>query len=215
MLEKKSTKKVTKKALIACAAAAIMMVGGVSAYFTATDTATNTWTIGNVAIDLQEPEYDASDKENIVPNQVLAKDPMVENTGTNDAFVFMKVSIPKASVKIAEADGTVSGPVLQELFDYSIDSGWVQISKQEGTDNNTYVYAYAANGKCVSLAADASTPVLFKNGEIKFRNVVEGQLGSDVTIPVTAYGIQTENLGSSGSTVPADVWAVLSGQISE
>lgn len=128
---------------------------------------------------------------------------------------YISGSIPKASVKIAEADGTVSGPVLQELFDYSIDSGWVQISKQEGTDNNTYVYAYAANGKCVSLAADASTPVLFKNGEIKFRNVVEGQLGSDVTIPVTAYGIQTENLGSNGSTAPADVWAVLSGQISE
>lgn len=208
MLEKK-----TKKKLVAvCAAAAVMLVGGVSAYFTSTDSAENTWTVGNVAIDLQEPEYDDSDKTNITPNQELAKDPQVENTGINDAFVFVEFSVPKAEIATAAADGTLNAKAVQELFDYTINSGWVKVSETSGTDSNKYLYAYAANGECTSLAAEDTTPVLFKDGVIKFKNIVEGSVGDEVTIPVTAYAIQTENVGSSGSTAPADVWAVLDRQ---
>lgn len=47
-------------------------------------------------VDLEEPNYpgNGTDKvTNIVPNQVIAKDPKVENTGKNTAIVFTSVSI--------------------------------------------------------------------------------------------------------------------------
>lgn len=208
MLEKK-----TKKTIIACAAAAIMMVGGVSAYFTATDAATNTWTIGNIAIELQEPEYDASDKENIVPKQVLPKDPKVKNTGKNDAFVFLKVSIPKESVSTLSEEGIMLGTRMQELFEYSIENGWDQIQQIDDYNRNIYWFAYAADGKCTALAPGNTTPVLFKDGVITFKNIVEGQLGDEVSIPVEAYAIQTTNLSAGENPDPMDVWEILNGHL--
>lgn len=210
MLEKRKTK---KKLLVACAVAAIMVIGGASAYFTATDSAENTWTIGNVAIDLQEPNYDESDTSDITPNQELDKDPQVQNTGTNDAFVFVKFSIPKADVATAAADGTPNESEVQELFNYSINEGWSLVSSSEGENSNTYVYAYAADGACTALAAEATTPVLFTDGKITFKNIIEGQLGNTVVIPVNAYAIQTTDITADDSDDPSEVWAVLSGQL--
>lgn len=210
MLEKRKTK---KKLLVVCAVAAVMLIGGASAYFTATDSADNTWTIGNVAIDLQEPNYDESDKTNIAPNQELDKDPQVENTGSNDAFVFVEFSIPKATVATANDNGSLNESQLQELFTYSINDGWSLVSSSQGEDSNTYVYAYASNGVCTALAADVTTPVLFTNGKITFKNIVEGQLGGPVTIPVHAYAIQTSDITSDDSNAPADVWAVMNRQL--
>ncbi|MCQ2546505.1 MAG: SipW-dependent-type signal peptide-containing protein [Clostridia bacterium] len=210
MLEKRKT---GKNILVACAVAAIMLVGGASAYFTATDEAENTWTVGSVDIDLQEPNYDDSDTENITPNQELDKDPQVENTGTNDAFIFVKFTIPKANVSTANENGVVNESQLQELFTYSINDGWSLVTSSENSDGNTYVYAYAAGGECTALSADDTTPVLFTDGKIKFKNIVEGQLGESVTIPVYAYGIQTSDITANDSTAPADVWTVLSNQL--
>lgn len=209
MSKKRSTR---KSIVIACAAAALMLIGGASAYFTSQDAATNTWTVGSVNIDLLEPDYDADDAQNIVPNQTLAKDPQVRNTGTNDAFVFIKFTIPKASVRTASDNGTVSDAAVQELFDYTIDDGWTQVSHTDGADGGIYVYAYAADGDCVALEAGETTPAVFSNGKITFKNIVEGQLGTSLTIPVNAYAIQTSDITASDSTVPADVWAVLSRQ---
>ena len=50
-------KKLTAVALVVCMLA-IMLVGASLAYFTDTDEATNTFTMGKVDIDLTEPEWD-------------------------------------------------------------------------------------------------------------------------------------------------------------
>ena len=66
-----------KRSLVIVAAiAAVMMIGGASAYFTSTDNADNTWTVGGVTIDLVEEEYDAAEEEktDITPNMDLAKE---------------------------------------------------------------------------------------------------------------------------------------------
>ena len=212
MSKRINSKKTGKSVIIACAAVAVMLIGGASAYFTSQDAATNTWTVGSVNIDLLEPNYDVADAQNIVPNQTLAKDPQVRNTGTNDAFVFVEFTMPKASVSTASDDGTVNNAAVQELFDYTIDNGWTQVSHTDGTDGGTYVYAYAAEGNCAALEAGETTPSVFSNGTITFKNVVEGQLGTSLMIPVKAYAIQTSDITASDSMEPADVWAVLSRQ---
>ena len=134
-------KKVT--ALCLCVALlAVAVVGASLAYFTDTDKATNTFTVGNVKIDLIESRYhrqgsgssgDTSipaptqtasgmkyvsdgatiftDEEikadaanysayisergkNMVPGKKIAKSPYVVNTGSNDAYIRIRVMIP-------------------------------------------------------------------------------------------------------------------------
>jgi len=219
-----------KRIMILAAVVLLLLIGSVSAYFTSTDEAKNTWTVGKVEIDLQEPLYDENNPEesqNMAPNKVVHKDPKVENTGENDAFVFLKVSIPKANVAVASQDGSKQDSVLQELFDYGISSDWVKVEEDtSAVDKNTYVYAYGNADECTALTKGGVTSVLFKNteaadaaepgavGKISFKNVIEGQGLEAVTleIPVEAYAIQTTDLTSDNVKSPSEVWNILSKQ---
>lgn len=75
--------------------AAIAIVGGTLAYFTDTDKTANTFTVGNIDINLTEPKWDAiGEKEaaDVYPGEALAKDPTVTNIGANPCFVRIKVT---------------------------------------------------------------------------------------------------------------------------
>ena len=89
-------KKLTAVALIVCMIA-IMLVGASLAYFTDDAEAENTFTVGNGAIELTEPEWEESGKEEakeVYPGEALAKDPTVENIGANPCLVRVKVEWP-------------------------------------------------------------------------------------------------------------------------
>lgn len=86
-------KRITAIALVVCLLA-VAIVGGSLAYFTDTDDATNTFTVGNVDITLTEPNWEGSgsqDAPEVYPGEPLAKDPTVENVGANPCFVRIKV----------------------------------------------------------------------------------------------------------------------------
>ena len=134
-------KKILTLCVVACLA--ITAIAGASlAYFTDTKSATNTFTVGNVSIDLIESRYHrqgsgssgdtsipAPDKtasgmkyvddgatiysddeikadaanylnyitergKNMVPGKLIAKSPYVVNTGSNDAYIRIRVMIP-------------------------------------------------------------------------------------------------------------------------
>lgn len=213
--------KTKKKWIVTAAVLLLITAGGVSAYFTSTDEATNSWTVGDVKIELLEAEYDkvpAEERTNITPNQTFIKDPVVTNTGTNDAFVFLQFSVPKANVKVANGDGTLQSAKVQELFDYTIHESFTKVSEDtSATDKNTYVYAYGTESACKSLAAEASTPSLFQGNRITFKNVIEGQglEGMTLEVPVQALAIQTTDLGDTDATRPDDVWRILSNQTAQ
>lgn len=81
--------------IVACLClAASAVVGGTLAYFTDTDTATNTFTTGNVKIDLVEnfPET------KLLPGEknALTKEVTVKNVGTEDAYLWIELWIPTA-----------------------------------------------------------------------------------------------------------------------
>ena len=86
-----------KKIIALClivALAATAVIGGTLAYFTDKDAATNTFTVGNVNIELTEPKWTSSgsqDAPEVYPGEPLAKDPTVENIGKNPCFVRIKV----------------------------------------------------------------------------------------------------------------------------
>jgi len=86
-----------KKLLSLCLVAMLAItavVGGTMAYFTDEDNATNTFTVGNVDIVLEEPNWEGDgikDAPEVYPGEALAKDPTVTNNGANPCFVRVKV----------------------------------------------------------------------------------------------------------------------------
>ena len=92
-------KKIT--AIFLCVAlVAIAVVGASLAYFTDTKTATNTFTMGDVKIKLDEtnvndPEGDrvTSNAYDVYPGAVVTKDPIVHNTGKNGAYIRAIVTV--------------------------------------------------------------------------------------------------------------------------
>ena len=88
-------KKIVSLVLVA-ALAFTALVGTTLAYFTdKTETAKNTFTVGNVDIKLEEPAWPASgekDAPEVYPGEALAKAPTVTNIGKNPCFVRVKVT---------------------------------------------------------------------------------------------------------------------------
>ena len=95
-------KKLTAVALIVCMLA-IMLVGASLAYFTdETQTAENTFTVGNVSIELYEGEpsdkiYDGIDfEEAIIPGRDFDKNPTIEvGKNSQDCYAFLEMDLNK------------------------------------------------------------------------------------------------------------------------
>jgi len=187
----------------------VFLVGGAIAYFTDIKSATNTFTIGNVAITLTEPNWSTTDTtpangvpdaaENIVPNQNITKDPTINNVSTtNPAFVFAKVVIP------CTTDTTPA-----EAFTLTtIGSGWNLMTDGACTLNSTTnkyeatkVYNYGTASAMSELAAGASTAPVFSS--VTVGSSLTGLTGN-VDVVVTGYAIQTKGLTS---TAPSAVWS--------
>ena len=116
-----SMKRQNKKIwLTAIACIGLVAVGTVLAYLTDGETQVNVLSIGNVNIAIEEEEYDKPEnskaRENMVQNQMLAKDPKVKNTGSNDAIVFLKVTVPVRNVMTAGTNGEKLPAAWQEVF---------------------------------------------------------------------------------------------------
>lgn len=187
---------------------AIVAVGGAIAYFTDTDTKTNTFTIGNVDITLSEEHWSTTDSnnnnipdaaENIAPGVSVAKDPVITNvSATAPAYVYAKVEIP------CTTDAT---PV--EIFTLnSIGSGWTLMN--DGACNNgvaTKVYNYGTASAMTALAAGSATPAVFSS--VSLNSSITGSengLSGNKNVVVTGYGIQTNGLGND--VTPGTVWSM-------
>lgn len=210
--------KKTKSILAALSIATVVGVSGILAYLTDKDDATNNFSIGQVKIDLQEDSWDnATDTddngipdfaENIVPNQTINKDPKVKNIGLNDAYVYLKVKVPVATVVTANADGTLKNggtATKTPLFTYTVatNSKWKPIASQtdetdsENTGYYTYVYYYNE-----TVAPNATTETLFNT--VTYANIASNDPDAagtitEAQIDVEAYAIQKDQLPANTS----------------
>lgn len=115
----KKSKKQLLRTLMACGLVVSVAAGGTVAYLTDAETATNTFTVGKMKIDLEEPGYPGNDSDavkNIIPNQEIVKDPQIENTGNNDALVFLRVEVPQETFTELDADNNIGEKKPQDLF---------------------------------------------------------------------------------------------------
>lgn len=184
----KSKKKVFVTVLCA-AALVIASVLGTMAYLTSQDAVKNTFTVGKVAITLDEAKVtDAGDpvvgadrvKTNtykLIPGHEYTKDPTVHVTaGSEDSWLFVKVVDEIAGI---EADTTVAAQMAA--------NGWTAV------EGETNVYAYKAT---VTSGQDIK---VFENFTIKGDAAVADYAGKTITIE--AYAIQAD-----GFTTAADAW---------
>lgn len=87
---------------------AILAIGGTLAYFTATDEETNTFTIGNVKIDLKEifDEDNAVLRPGSQTTNKIEKKVWIANTGSENAYVWYEWYIPSALDSTDGSTGT-------------------------------------------------------------------------------------------------------------
>lgn len=190
MKNRKMVKGIALGAMIAALAA-----GGTAAYLTDFETTTNSFTVGKVDIELDEPGWKPEENTKIVPTQVIKKDPYVKNVGVNEAFVYLEVSVPVSEVITAAQDGTRNALAKTELFSYAKNNDWTQLEKKEIGQNMVYTYAYNH-----ILNPGEKTTTLFDT--VTFANIIEGQLDTQqLDMPVRAYAIQSMNTGDDSTTV--------------
>ena len=208
-----------KALVILLVVALICSAGSVYAYYTSTDRLLNTFVVGDIDIELSEPLYeaeDASDRSALEPDSDIIKDPQVTNVGTNDAYIFIEVNIPREDVMTANrTSGAKITSRVQDLFDFSVSDGWQLVSSDVSGNHSSYVYAYTedSNHLC-KLKPGETTTVLFKNNKIHLINIVEGQgiQEKQFNIPIIAYAIQAENITASDTDDPSEVWTVICNQ---
>ena len=201
----RKSKKQLLRTMIACGLVVSVAAGGTVAYLTDAETATNTFTVGKVKIDLEEPGYPGNDSDevkNIIPNQEIVKDPQIENTGNNNALVFLRVEVPQETFT-DEDDGT-GEQKKQDLFRLKgISDQWEllrteTVTGEDGKAKTSYVYGYKK-----TLGKDATTDKLFQR--VQMKNAVESDLSGNVEdIIVTACAIQATDIPDVNLTPGSD-----------
>lgn len=90
-------KKTILVAAIAVMLVAALVVGGTLAYFTdKTEAKQNTFTVGNVKIDLTETAWNANESHTLVPGKFYDKNPTITvKKGSQDAYVFLEINMNK------------------------------------------------------------------------------------------------------------------------
>lgn len=181
-----------KSKAILMALCAVLLVAasvmGTLAYLTSTDTVTNTFTVGNVAITMDEKDVDNStdnaerDKANaykLLPGHTYEKDPIIHVASTSeDCYLFVKVVNQIAAIEAA-GDTTVAAQMAAK--------GWKAVEGQTG------VFVYTNNtDKPVAVAANANVTV-FENFTIS-GDVTNTQLAdyAGKTIVIDAYAVQKD-----------------------
>lgn len=175
--------KTVRKSLI-LAACAIMLVcatiAGTLAYLTATASVKNTFTVGNVAITMDETDVDDStlneerDTENkykLLPGQTYIKDPIIHVSATSeDCYVFVKVTNNISAVEAA-GDSTIA----EQLEE----NGWKTVPKE----SNVYYKEDAVKANAdVDVFDSFTVSDSATNEQLK---AINGE-----TIEVEAYAVQ-------------------------
>ena len=212
----------TKTLIIIAACISILSIASALAYFTATDGRTNNFTVGDVKIRIEEPNWEIP--RGIKPGETFPKDPKIENTGLNDAFVFLEVEIPKRNIYTYDPD------TLERLDKTSVQlfqinkttalwmgtdthsDNWVKIREDlSGPDSNKYIFAYGTSSSCTILPAGEKTDSLFETASFCYAVEGQGLDEEDFVIRINAYAVQAENLPSNS---PTGVWEILKNQSS-
>ena len=191
--------KTKSKALLLTLCAVLLVTAsmlGTMAYLTSTASVENTFTVGSVAITLDETDVDNStadanrDQANsykLMPGHTYTKDPTIHvAAASEDCYLFVKVA---NEITAIEGETTVAAQMTAK--------GWVAV------DGVTGVYVYTQSN-APAVVAGGSNVTVFDNFTIS-GTVDNATLATynNKTITVTAYAIQAD--GFEGKTA-SEIW---------
>ena len=214
---------------------------GIGAYLTSTDVKQDVYTVGNVQAEIvANGDMELDNVGALLPGTVHQYKRAAMNTGINDAYVFMSLTIPYEMVGVSEEDGTQIGERTRQLFIPGVQDGYIgsewklvdvgYIGQYEIEDNGqycgehdaysavvgdtiTYVYGYVGDNTDGSLKA-------LKSGETTSNLVETMELTNlyhidkiDGEVSTKLYAIQS-NYVNGGMTDVNGVWAVINKAIS-
>ena len=231
--------KKAKKALLLVLCAALLVsasVMGTVAYLTSQDEVVNTFTVGQVAIELHETNEGTREDQTVgldlhlLPGVPVDKDPTVTvKKGSEASYVRVNVKVNDvAKLKEAFEGLTYTGVhgknlpyVTEDMFNlHLIIEGWkAEDWAFESYDNGTYEFRYVgalAQDGVVSKNENTDTvlPALFTKVVLPtdMTNELIKNL-ENVTITVTADAIQADGFVANGEKTAADAaWAAFEGK---
>lgn len=156
------------------------------AYMSDKDQATNVITVGDVTVDLTETNWKPETGVNILPRTEVAKNPEVTNTGSVNAWIFLKVRSPKKNIITVDNKTKRKKPAADvELFSFTPNSKWELVSKTDKGSEVEYVYGYKDIVK-----TKEKTQSLFDS--VTMVNYLEGSIDKKekLTLPVEAMAVQ-------------------------
>lgn len=189
-----------KKVILTVLCAVLLVVGsvlGTMAYLTSTTaTANNTFTVGNVAITLDEAKVNddgsvvtgsdagrvTANTYKLIPGHTYTKDPTIHvASGSEACWLFVKVENGIADI---EANGVNDNTIAKQMTA----NGWTLVSGQ----NNVYAYRTTVN---------AGTDVAVF-GSFKINGNADTSSYQNASIKITGYAVQAD-----GFSTAADAWA--------
>ena len=197
--------KKTLTVLLALVLVVVMSVAGTMAYLTDDASVTNTFTVGNVTISMDELDTDSDDNADdnveinnqtrdtansykLIPGVTYTKDPIIRvASGSEDCYLFVKVV---NGIKDHEAAGTTT------IAAQMTANGWKVVNEDKG------IYVYAKDTGTKDVVAERSNVPVFANFTIAdYAQLPENGNGLDVV--VTAYAVQAEGFALKS---PEQIW---------
>ena len=199
------TKKRFVAILLCVTLVALAAIGATFAYLTDTKTVNNTFTMGNVAIKLDETNVNdptgdrvTSNEYNVYPGAVVKKDPIVHNTGKNAAYIRATINVenwmnncaayyPEFGIAYPSAGYEQS---LLLLVD-ALGNGWSIVGVETGKLGNfsaKFILKYDG-----TLASGADTTAMFNNVKVPAGIKNGNDFGA---ITVVAQAIQADGFGT-------------------
>lgn len=212
--------KTAKKAMLMTLCAIILVVAtvfGTMAYLTSTDEVVNTFTVGNVAIKLDEAKANTdgslvegadrvkANSYKLLPGHTYNKDPMVTLlAGSEESYVKMTVTVNKA--KELDAIFAPGGADLTSIFKGYDSATWTAKGNTKDATANTRTYEFWYKEAVGAPTADVELDALFDSITVP-GTITKEQLATieGLTITVNAYAIQADGFANADAA-----WAAFS-----
>lgn len=202
--------KTKSKALLLSLCAVLLVAAsvlGTMAYLTSTDEVKNTFTVGSVAITLDETDVDNSttgadrDRANsykLLPGHTYTKDPMVTVLkGSEASYIKMTVTFSEANALDAIFAPT-GGANLTSIFNGYDSDNWIYKGNTKDETKNTRTYEFWYKETVGAPDGDIALDALFDSITVP-GTITNKQLATieGMTITVNAYAIQADGFANA------------------
>lgn len=210
----KRNKKIAIASLSVCLAAALA-IGTTMAFLTDSEEAVNRFSVGDLDITLDEPNWDEDDGRDLIPGDSVEKDPTITAV-TGDSYVRIVMEIQdKNGAAITNEDrldlilqtiyydsGKDGKPLITQGESYSLDdlekmkleriNGDFTQDKEKSTASGEYYYNYSKvmkQGESAKLFTDIVVPIDWDREEL--------ELLGEYSIVIQAQAIQADNFSNA------------------